>query len=302
MKRWKMLAFLISLLSINICSAEQSVLIADGSSSGTYAQFLKEMLPVLEEAGIALDDKAVTSSGAIENLDHLVNNDVSIAFMHADVICHRGKTETSLQDRYETLVSLFPEDVQFVVKHQHKSMFDKSEKFNDLNDLAGYKVGAAGGGFITVSMVKLLSEVPYTIIKYDSGAEVLAALDKGEIDAAEFTGAAPLPNLKKLGSDYKILAIPDSLISRLSTVYQPSQVTYSNMGSQTVRTVSVRCLLVAHVYKTPKMVSLMKTFRRAFYSHLTELQETPGNHKKWQDVDPKEHGPWTWMVLSDNSQ
>lgn len=299
MKSFKMLMVLVvALLGVNVCFG-QSILVADGSSSGTYAQFLKEMTATLETAGVSLDDKAVTSSGAVENLDHLVNNDVSMAFMHADVIYRRGQKETTLTDRYQTLVSLFPEDVQFVVKHQKKSMFDKSEKFTDLNDLAGKKVGAAGGGFITVNMVKLLSEVPYTIVEYKTGGEVLAALDSGEIDAAEFTGAAPLPNLKKLGTDYKILPIPEGLASKMSAIYQPSEVTYSNMGSQTAKTVSVRCLLVARVYKTPKMVAQLRAMRKAFYSHLTELQETPGNHKKWSDVDPSNHGPWSWMNLGD---
>lgn len=298
---------LVALLGVSSTWAQdQTFLVADGSSSGTYKQFLKEMVPVLKEAGVRLDFKEVDSTGAVENLDKLINNDVMAAFMHADVIYHRSKNDTTskLEDRFQTLVALFPEDVQFVALSNSKTKVGgiggfgaKTIQFNSIADLGGYKVGAAGGGYITSNIVKLLSDIPYQVVKYDSGKAALAALDAGEVDAVEFTGAAPLPNLKDLGPDYKILPIPDATIDKLRTIYQPSQVTYTNMSAQPVRTVSVTCLLVARKYKTPKMVADLRTMRNAFYAHLTEIQETPGTHKKWQDVDPANHGPWVWMNL-----
>ncbi len=292
---------------MNVASG-QTFLVADGSSSGTYQQFLKEMTTVFEEDGIKLEFKEVPSSGAVENLDKLINNDVMAAFMHGDVIWHRNKSDASskLEERFQTLVSLFPEDVHFVALSESRTKAGgvagfgaKRIEFKSVSDLSGYKVGAAGGGYVTSNIIKLLSDIPYQIVKYDTGKEVMAALASGEISAAVFVGAAPLPNLKDLGPDYKILPISDLTIDKLksSTVYQSSQVTYTKMSPQPVRTVSVTSLLVAHVYHTPKMVSQLKAMRTAFYSHLTELQETPGNHKKWQDVDPSNHGSWTWMNL-----
>lgn len=309
MKKLNLLfAGLVMLLSGSFAQAQQ-FLVADGSSSGTYKQFLKEMIPVFKDAGVHLDFKEVDSTGAVDNLDKLVNNEVMASFMHADVIYHRSKNDTTskLEERFQTLVALFPEDVQFVALSQSRTKVGgiggfgaKTIEFSSISDLGGYKVGAAGGGYITTNIIKLLSDIPYQIVRYTSGKEVLEALNNGEIDAAEFTGAAPLPNLKDLGPEYKILPISETTIDKLKMIYQPSQVTYTKMSAQPVKTVSVTCLLVAHAYKTPKMVVALKAMRRAFYANLTELQETPGNHKKWGDVDPHNHGPWTWMNLGDN--
>lgn len=307
MKQWKMMfaVLIMAILFVGNSYAQQKFLVADGSSSGTYKQFLKEMIPVFEGAGVNLDFQEVDSTGAIDNLDKLVNNDVMAAFMHADVIYHRSKNDSAskLEERYQTLLTLFPEDVQFITLSKPKKVGGiagigyKTITMNSISDLAGMKVGAAGGGYITSSIVKLMSDIPYEVVKYNSGKEVLAALDNGEVDAVEFTGAAPLPNLKDLGPDYKVLSVPDNIIDKLKTIYQPSQITYTKMSAQPIRTVAVPCLLVARVYKTPKLVAALKSMRSTFFKKLTELQETPGNHKKWQDVDPTNHGPWVWMEL-----
>ena len=141
--------------------------------------------------------------------------------------------------------------------------------------------------------------MPYQIVQYTSGSDVLRALGAGEVDAALFVGAAPLPNLKDLGPGYKLLPIPGNVVDKLKILYQSSQVTYTKMSPQPISTVSVPCLFVSRVYKSKKMVAALQTMRKAFYENLDTLKETPGNHKKWQDVDPNFHGPWAWLNLGD---
>jgi hypothetical protein len=112
-----------------------------------------------------------------------------------------------------------------------------------------------------------------------------------------FVGAAPLPNLKDLGSEYKLLPIPSSVSDKLKMVYTPSSVTYTKMDPSGVPTVSVRCLFIARNYKSKRMITTLDTFRKSFFTHLDDIKETPGNHKKWQDVSDKERGTWTWLDL-----
>jgi hypothetical protein len=57
------------------------------------------------------------------------------------------------------------------------------------------------------------------------------------------------------------------------------------------------CLFVAKEYLTPRFRNAEKDIRAKFYQVLDELKETPGNHPKWQEVDPAYHGKWTWMEL-----
>ncbi len=287
---------------------QTTFLVADGSSSGTYQQFLKEIVAGTPDSGIVF--KEIPSSGAIENLDKLINNEVMGAFMHSDVLFHRNKNEpdAKLDSKFETILALFPEDVQFVALTTSKHLVGGYAGFGakpivirNISDLGGLKVGCAGGGYITTSLIKLLSDIPYQIVKFDSGKDVLAALANGDIDAAEFTGAAPLPNLKDLGTDYKILPIDGSVSEKLKMVYRKSTVTYTKMNAQPVNTVCAQCLFVGKVYKSKKMRGILESFRKAFTEHLDDIKETPGNHKKWQDVDPDDHGFWPWMTLDDTN-
>ncbi len=209
---------------------------ADGSSSGTYEQFLQQIEAELNGAVVF---KRVQSSGAIQNLDLLINNVVSVAFMHSDVLAFRSKSTD--MTHFKTLLALFSEDVQFLALSQPKSngwSFTKPAPYNTIEDLKGKKVGAAGGGVITANVIRnsLLSagSTTYTVVEFSSGGDALNALANGDVDAVEFTGAAPLPNLQKLNSDYKILSIPDNVAHQLSDIYHPATVTYVNMRPDAV--------------------------------------------------------------------
>jgi TRAP-type uncharacterized transport system substrate-binding protein len=280
----------------------QKFLLSDGSSSGTYAAFLAEIQSV---TGDIVTFVEIPSSGAVENIDNLLNNKVSGAFAHSDVLQFKAQARDLSQ--YKTLLSLFKEEVHFIalttskrVTGSHFGFGGHTAVISTLDDLRGCKVGAAGGGFITVQVIKALTGTDYEVVQYDNGKAVLAALANGDIDAAEFTGGAPLPNLVDLGPDYKLLSIPDHDMGPLSQVYSPATLTYSKMSPTAVQTVAADCLFVAREYKkTPRLIQLLKDVRTAFYAHLGELQETPGAHPKWQEVDPKNHGKWAWMDLGD---
>lgn len=295
-------------LAFSFTVMAQEFLVADGSSSGTYKQFLKEISVATADSGITF--KEIESHGAVENLGLLVDNKVMGAFMHSDVIMHRSKNESTsqLDTKFKTLLALFPEDVHFLALTESKRKVGttfgwggKLVVLKSIDDLSGFNVGAAGaagGGWITANMVKLVSDIPYKVMPtYESGADVIKALDSGEIDAAVFVGAAPLPNLEKLGPQYKILQITGNTADKLKIQYRPSSVTYTKMSPNPVSTVAAQCLFVSKTYKSAKMVDTLDKFRKSFNDKLDEIKETPGNHPKWQTVDSELHGPWPWLKL-----
>ena len=294
---------LVSFFNISHTQESLNFLVAAGSSSGTYQQFLKELVAATPDSGITF--KEVPSTGAIDNLDKLINNEVMGAFVHSDVLFHRNKGEiqSGLDTKFKTLLALFQEDVHFLALSQSKKTVGgtlgygaRQVVIKDVTQLVGMKVGAAGGGYITASVIKLLSDIPYQIVKFETGKDLIQALNDGIVDAAVFTGAAPLPNLKDFGPQYKLLPIPSSVAEKMKLVYRPTTITYTKMNPNSIQTVSAQCLLVSKVYRTPKMVNTLQQFRNSFMAHLDDIKEQPGNHKKWQDVTPEEHGTsWPWM-------
>lgn len=281
-------------------------LIAAGSSSGTYEQLTKELASVTNDT---VTFKIVPSHGAVENLDHLINNEAMVAMLHSDVIYQRYSTMTNLPQRYQTLVALHSEEVHLLALTNPKrstggklgtSWGSQPVLITTLEDLKpGTTVGAAGGGFVSANVIKGLLGMQYEIAQFNSGGEVLNALNKGEIDVALFVGGAPLPNLKELGPEYHLVSVSDVTASRLKQVYHPATLTYTKMSPQGISTIAADCILVARVYKTARFVSALRAFRAEFYSKLPELSETAGTHPKWSSIDPTARGTWTWMDLGD---
>jgi TRAP-type uncharacterized transport system substrate-binding protein len=277
--------------------------IADGSSSGMYKTFLEQIEGVT--AG-TITFEEVESHGAVENLDLLMNNKVSGAFLHNDVIDFRNRTDSTKLAKFKTLLCLFSEEVHFLAPSNSGRKTGGTMGFgakdvvvNSIDDLAGLTVGASGGGFVTAQVIKFYTQIPYNVVQFEKGSDVLKALNEGAIDAAVFVGGAPLSNLEGLGSNFKLLSIPDRDIDQLKSVYHPATVTYPKMNPAGVRTVAAYCLLVSKEYKTPKFRELLKKFRETFYANLDQLQEEPGNHPKWAEVSPGVQGPWPWMDLGD---
>ncbi len=247
-------------------------------------------------------DKLKQFNARVRAFGNKLNNSVSVAFMHSDVLAFRSKNTD--MTHFKTLLALFSEDVHFVALAQPKSngwSFSKPAPYNTIEDLKGKKVGAAGGGVITANVIRnsLLSAgaTTYTVQEYPSGGDALNALANGDVDAVEFTGAAPLPNLVKLNSDYKLLSIPDNVAHELSDIYHPTTVTYVNMRPDAVQTIAADCIVVARDYKSPRLWKPLKQFRDLFYADLTDIQETPGNHTKWSEVKADNHGKWPWLVF-----
>ncbi len=282
--------------------AKMQFIVADASSSGTYKEMLGQVKGVCNSDDYDIVEADV-KGGATDNLAALLANKVSAAFLHSDVIYFYGRTEPKYHD-YKTLVALYPEDIHIVALRSSgikaggyagTGIGAKVVEFTTMTDLAGYKVGAAGGGVITARILSGEGEGHFDVVQYNSGADVLAALGKNEIQAAVFVGGAPLTNVAALSADaYKLLSINEAAATRLSGVYRRTTINYVNLHSDNVPTLAPMATIVTRKYTVAKFVAPQRRFRECFYAGLTELQETPGNHPKWQLVNPDDHGVWEW--------
>lgn len=291
--------------------AMPTLLIADDSSSGIYKRFWAEMQGVLKsDPNFQLQFREIDpQGGAVGNLEALINNQASIAFMHADVLKFRLMNSQDDLSKFKVFMTLFNEDVHFLAKRQNKMVggwggYHQTEvAITDVmslgNQYAGYQcvVGAAGGGYVTANVIASMGQVNYKVVKYNSGQDVMNALEKGDIDAAVFVGASPLPNLEKLDSQFRLLAISPGLADRLRSVYKPTTITYSKIDPTPVTTVSAKCLMVSKEYKGKRMITQLDEFRKAVYAGLADIQETPGNHPKWAQVDPNIRSNFPWLSL-----
>jgi TRAP-type uncharacterized transport system substrate-binding protein len=303
-KLTKFFLFAVIMLTTHLAVAQENkILVAAASSSGTYSTMLKEVSEFCNSNDLTIQEVPI-SGGATDNLNALVNNKVSLAFLHSDVIFAMSQTDAKYK-ALKTLVALYPEEIHFIalrnsnVKKGGTLGFGAKEiSFTNVADLRGYKVGAAGGGAITAKLLQGQGEAGFSVIVKDTGKELLPALDSGEVQAVLFVGGAPLANIESLdGSKYKLLSIPESIANKVKTVYHSATVNYPNLKSGPIATLAPDAIVLTRQYKSPRMVAPQRKFRACFYQSLNDLKETPGKHSKWQAVNPDEHGSWDWYEL-----
>lgn len=298
-KNFSLLMLLVLVLSFGTSSwaedvgpSDADIQISCGSSSKIYDKIASE---IIQTCGGEVSMSKLDSSGAIENLDNVLSNNANAALLHSDVLYSRAKTEDL--SNIKTLLALFPEDVHFltlnkpyVVDQGAWGLNKKSVILENISDLANLPVGASGGGFITANTVRLQSEIPYKIIQFDSGSQVMQALNDGRIAVAVYVGPAPLPNLEKLDQNYKLLYVPDNVVDRLKSVYKKSSIVYTHMSPLAVQTISADDLLITRNYRSKEHVDALLKLRSCVEDNIDHLKEKRGFHKAWQKVDINNHG------------
>lgn len=263
--------------------------VADDSSSGTYKKMLGELVSVCSTEDFTIQEVAV-SGGAPGNLDALYNNKADAAFLHSDVFIANAQADPSY-NRFKTLVALWPEPIHILALRASKTKKNvfQTVTFNSLTDVAGFTVGAAGGGVFTARLLQGQGQGGFTVQEYPTGADVIKALDNGEIAVAIFVGAAPLPNLEKLNkANYKLIPIGDSIANRVVGVYRPTKITYNGLTNGPVSTLASVATLLTKTFQTPAKVKAQAALRACFVQHLAELQDSFSPN--WQTVQPNDEG------------
>jgi TRAP-type uncharacterized transport system substrate-binding protein len=296
MKKY-LIALLLSAFALTTWA--QQLQVATGKAGDTYSTLLKELSSRCSSSVAIIEHN---SSGSNDNINRLVGNQVNAAFVQSDVLWLRARNEDL--GNVKTLLALHPEPVHIVVLARSglkeggllgiKQLGGNEVVLKELGDLAGRRIGAAGGSLVTAQVIRLQTEIPYNVVPFDKGDDVLAALDKGSIEAAIFVGGAPLGTVSKLGPDYKLIGISPLTAAKLKDVYHPARLNYSKIGASGVPTVATDALFVTREYKTAKMIDGLSKLRTCALDAIDELRETTGTHPAWMNIDPANRGKWPY--------
>ena len=296
------LAIGLSLCGFSQAQDQASLKVATGSASGTYSRMLKE---ISNTCGTGVTLVEVPTSGSVENVSKLVGNELNAGFVQTDVLFFRARNESL--DNIKTLVALHPEEVHIVALSQSKTIVGKNMvglggeplKLDDVSGLEGHAVASWGGSFVTSQVIRLQSEIRFSVVEVADAKAAKALLDEGKVEAVIAVGGSPLGFVNDLGPGYKLLSISDATATKLKAVYRPAKVTYAKLGrgGSGIQTVATDALFVTREYKTAKFTSALGKLRDCIYANLDEMKETTGTHPKWQVVDASNKGKWQWYDL-----
>lgn len=295
----KIFALAAMALAISAVQAQQ-VKVATGGPKGTYHALFTN---IADKCGQEMAVIGVNTSGSLENLDKLTNKEVGAAFMQTDALF------ASAQGRdlgnVKTLVAFHKEAVHVVAlassglktSGNMVGLGKQDIVFNNAEDLAQYKVAAAGGSVVTAQLIKLQGQLGWTIVPVADNDAALAALKKGEVQGVVMVGGQPLGNVRALGPDMKLLGFKQSTVDLLKTVYVADKLAYPKIAPNAVTTIATEALLVTRTVNTPERIAALSNFRACIMRNVPEWQDADGAHPAWSQVSAENKGKWAWYDL-----
>lgn len=302
MKTISKLALLGAMVALSATAAAQTQLkVSTGGPTGTYSRMFKEFQNTCKDQIMQIE---APSKGSVENMDRLLGNEVNAAIVQTDVLFFRARNEDL--SNVKTLFALHPEEVHVITMSTSPileggtlGIGKKPAQFNSVNDLSGRAVAAWGGSIITAQVIRLQSEINFTVAEVADFKSAKAALESGQVAAIVMVGGQPMDDVKALSNAYKMLPFSEAVVGKLKSVYVPAKLNYSNMGQggSGVATIATEALFVTRAYKTPKYLESLSALRGCFKTSLPDLQETIGMHKKWSAVNSDNTGKWAFYEL-----
>lgn len=286
--------------------AQTQLKVSTGSNTGTYSRMFKEFQSVCKDQIMQIE---MPSKGSIENMDRILGNEVNAAIIQTDVLFYRARNEDL--GNIKTLFALHPEEVHVITPTSSPiktggvaGIGAKSIQLNSVSDLAGRAVAAWGGSVVTAQVIRLQSEVNFTVTEVADFKSAKELLDKGDVAAIIMVGGQPMTDVQALTNAYKLLPFNEAMIGKLKSVYVPAKLNYSGMGQggSGVQTIATEALYVTRAYKTPKYVESLAALRGCFKANVNELAETTGTHKKWAAVNAENTGKWSYYEFTNVSK
>lgn len=300
--KFSKLAIAVTAIAISSTAVAQTQLkVSTGGNTGTYSRMFKEFQNVCKDQIMQIE---MPSKGSVENMDRILGNEVNAAIVQTDVLFHRARNEDL--GSIKTLFALHPEEVHVITPTVSPikaggvaGIGAKSVQFNSVSDLAGRAVAAWGGSIVTAQVIRLQSEVNFTVAEVADFKAAKAALDKGDVAAIVMVGGQPMADVQTLSNAYKLLPFTEVMMGKLKSVYVPAKLNYSGMGQggSGVQSIATEALYVTRAYKTPKYVESLAALRGCFKNKVDELAETTGTHKKWAAVNADNTGKWSYYEL-----
>lgn len=298
-QRGKLLALSILSSGIALAQAESKFIEVATSPKGSTASAM------FHDLGVACKNTAYLlqkqGSGSVENLDALLSNQVGMAFIQLDVL--KAREQIDREPKMKEIKQLLP--MNFDELHListpvqvNKNVFGKitsQRGVKSWSELAGKRLASWGGSTVTAQVMAAKSGIKPQITDYKDRQEAMSALASGRADAVLAVVGQPADWVKALEPARYTLIPIDVEAGKLQGFYRKASIRYPGFGNGgSISTYAVQRILATRDYKTPIRRAMLGRYQACAKAKLTELQETPGFHPKWQEVTLKE-SDWPWF-------
>src|SRR6185312_7232708 len=209
---------------------------------------------------------------------------IDLGITQTNVLAHLQASREigTLDDKIVYLAKLFNEEVHLLVRADSGA--------TTIADLTGRTVGlGVPGSGAQIIGHDILDRLGVKVREVDlAGADAIARLKAGELDAVMLIGGKPVPAVAGVASGLRMLPVPfakplrdDFLPAVLTSEDYPGLIT----PGREVETLAVGTVLIAYNWpKDSDHYAKIEKFVGAFFPRIAQLQASP-RHPKWREVN-----------------
>jgi len=263
---------------------KNTVAIVAGGLGSTNLAAAQELAAVLND-GDNLRILPVVGAGGGRNIrDVRFLKGIDLGITQTNVLAHLQASREigTLDDKIVYLAKLFNEEVHLLVRADSGA--------TTIADLTGRTVGlGVPGSGAQIIGHDILDRLGVKVREVDlAGADAIARLKAGELDAVMLIGGKPVPAVVGVASGLRVLPVPfakplrdDFLPATLTSEDYPGLIA----PGRAVETLAVGTVLIAYNWpKDSDHYAKIEKFVGAFFPRIAQLQASP-RHPKWREVN-----------------
>jgi TRAP-type uncharacterized transport system substrate-binding protein len=273
-----LLALVYSTLMVPANAAEPFNLCGGSSATSTYTAMLNDVGRLCPGAKVILVPDTMTA------IEWLKKKQCDAAMLQGDIRALYMNADPTMGDGQMLMGGMHLEAYHFIAPEQVRSgLFSK--RVATVGDLAGLRVGASRSGAVSMRNYMRLTGMQVEVTEYADVAAVLAAVDKGDVQAGLAVIGAGNASMASVSNALKFLPIPADHMAKLTANgYVVQKISYAGKTTGPIPTVATRALLVQRKLNEGDLKEMLRFHAKCISKNVGTIADYAGSNQAWETV------------------
>jgi len=268
-----------SIFMVPANAAEPFNLCGGSSATSTYTAMLNDVGRFCPGAKVIMVPDTMTA------IEWLKKKQCDAAMLQGDIRALYMNADPTMGDGQMLMGGMHLEAYHFIAPGQVKSGLFSKKTITTVGDLAGLRVGASRSGAVSMRNYMRLTGMQVEVTEYTDVAAVLAAVDKGDVQAGLAVIGAGNASMASVSNALKFLPIPADHMAKLTANgYVMQKISYAGKTAGPIPTVATRALLVQRKLNEGDLKETLRLHAKCISKNVGAVADYVGSNQAWETV------------------
>lgn len=260
-------------------AAEPFKVCAGSTTTSTYTAMTNDIARRCPGGKIILAPDTMTS------IEWLKSKQCDAAMLQGDIRALYMTADPSMGEGQMLLAGMHLEAYHFIAPSQVKTGMFSKKVVNTTADLAGLRVGVSRSGAVSLRNYMRVTGMQMEITEYSDIAAVLAAVEKGDVQAGLVVIGAGNNGMVGVSNAFKFLPVSPDQIAKLSASgYVVQKISYAGKTAGPIATVATRALLVQRKLNDGPLKTTLREYASCIAANVGVITDDAESNQAWETV------------------